>query len=547
MQAQQALNSGRPGLFEIASKEVDTLDPGNPEIANMRGAVCAHAGNTVEAKRFFHIAIRRSPKEARFYANLARIHLDEGDHSNAEVYFGKALKHSPSSLPLQLTYCHCLLRSRKYEELIAILEPSLRKHPDIEELNIALYCAYNALDQQGEKGLPLLARVLARNPEHDEARFKLAQLCREEGRFNEAEEHLRKLLLKPKSRVEAYQMLTLIKRFSNPDDPDIAAMRALHAQSKQQGLHDRMGMSFALGKALDDLKQYDQAFEFFQEANDIRRKESNYDLKLAQAYLDKTIEVFTPELLSHPSDIEDGTPIFIVGMPRCGSTLTEQILAAHPDVVSRGECSLLEGPSLGKFHSADNPITLDRMGTFAPPEWGELGRTYLELVRRGDEATQHITDKSLQNIWLIGVIRCAMPHARIIHVKRRPLNSCLSMYKLEFQGEQIDFAYTLEELGNHYRMYQQVMQHWRDVLPDGAMYELNYEDLVTDQEGETRKLLEYCDLPWNAICLQFNKVENKVKTASIAQVRRPIYTDSLDPWRRYEKHLEPLIRILGTE
>jgi len=160
---------------------------------------------------------------------------------------------------------------------------------------------------------------------------------------------------------------------------------------------------------------------------------------------------------------------------------------------------------------------------------------------------RHITDKSLANIRFVGAIHCALPKARIVHVRRHPLDTCLSIYRLNIQGEAFDFGRDLEELGYYYQMYLKLMQHWRDTLPEGVMYELTYERLVADQKGETRKLLDACGLEWSDQCLQFQQARNAVRTASVAQVRRAIYTDSMAAWKRYEQHLAPLIHILGTD
>ena len=148
---------------------------------------------------------------------------------------------------------------------------------------------------------------------------------------------------------------------------------------------------------------------------------------------------------------------------------------------------------------------------------------------------------------MIGAIHCALPKAKIVHVRRHPLDTCLSIYKLPLVGQHYGYGYDLGELGRYYQMYLKLMQHWRDTLPAGVMYELDYEDLVANQERETRKLLDYCGLPWNEACLQFSKAKNVVRTASMAQVRRDIYSDSVAAWKRYEKQLKPLIRILGTK
>lgn len=544
--AQQAMAAGQLDLFESACRSADKLQPGHAEVASMRGVVYAQIGRLHEAHRAFETASLSEPDQPRHFANLAKLQLAMEDYYNARSNYGKALALEPDSLPLQLAYAHCLIHFHQYEEAAAILEPAAERHPDNNTIRIALFCAYDNMNGYEARARQLIEQVLDAEPDNAEARMKLAQLDREEGHLDRAREQLQQLLSRPDQQISALQLLSPLKRYSDAEDPEIQLMQRLYDQSATNS-DQRMKVSFMLGKARDDLKQYDEAFEYYNEGNRLRRKNCDYNEQLALAYLKRTAELFTPELMKQTSEIEDGAPIFIVGMPRCGSTLTEQILAAHPEVISRGECGYLEEQSLAAFHSLDNPITLDRMAAFTPAEWRKLGETYLGLLRNGDNTVRHITDKSLQNIWLIGAIRCALPNARIIHVRRNPLNSCISMFKLNFTGAQLAYTYDLEELANYYKMYQQVMQHWRDVLPEGAMYELKYEDLITNQENETRKLLDYCGLPWDERCLQFNKVENKVKTASIAQVRKPIYTDSLETWKRYEQHIAPLIQALGTD
>jgi hypothetical protein len=199
------------------------------------------------------------------------------------------------------------------------------------------------------------------------------------------------------------------------------------------------------------------------------------------------------------------------------------------------------------FDSDEDPLTMERITSLSTDEWRKIGQAFLGRMKTGHEDALRITDKSLSNIRMIGAIHCALPHARIIHVRRHPLDTCLSIFKSNVRGALFEFGCNLEQLGRYYKSYLSLMQHWRTVLPKGVMYEIDYEQLVANQEDETRKLIDFCNLEWNDNCLEFHKTKNIVKTASIAQVRQPIYSDSMATWKRYERQLQPLIDILGPE
>jgi hypothetical protein len=206
----------------------------------------------------------------------------------------------------------------------------------------------------------------------------------------------------------------------------------------------------------------------------------------------------------------------------------------------------MEGIALARRHSDAAPLDLQRLVNFSSDEWGQVGVDYLEAVGR-DITTKHVSDKSLNNIRLVGAIHCALPKAKIIHVRRHPLDTCLSIYKNNLAGELFGFGSSLKDLGRYYQAYQQPMAYWWKILPAGVMLEVNYEDLVSKQEEQTRRLLEFCNLEWDDACMQFHQSRNRVQTSSVAQVRKPMYQDSVAAWQCYEKHLQPLIDILGTD
>jgi Sulfotransferase family len=240
-------------------------------------------------------------------------------------------------------------------------------------------------------------------------------------------------------------------------------------------------------------------------------------------------------------------PIFIVGMPRSGTTLMEQVLASHSKVFGAGELETFK-ELVGECAQRRKvpPAYPDLVALLPPEEMTELGRQYTTRVRALAPEAAHIVDKMPLNFLFVGLIHAAFPRARIINTRRDPLDNCVSCYSLLFTGAQ-PFAYDLAELGHYYRGYERVMEHWHKVLPPGILMDVQYEDLVDDLEGVSRRVLAHCGLDWEDACLDFHRTERTVRTASLMQVREPIYRRSIGSWRRYEKHLGPLCAALGID
>ena len=256
---------------------------------------------------------------------------------------------------------------------------------------------------------------------------------------------------------------------------------------------------------------------------------------------------FTPEffrsVVGHGD--ESWAPIFIVGMPRSGTTLMEQVLSSHSKVFGAGELETFK-ELVGECANRQRvpPAFPDLIALLPPEEMTALGREYTARVRVLAPEAERIVDKMPLNFLFVGLIHAAFPRARIINTRRDPLDNCVSCYSLLFTGAQ-PFAYDLTELGHYYRGYERVMEHWHAVLPPGVLMDVQYEDLVDDLEGVSRRVLAHCDLDWEEACLDFHRTERMVRTASLMQVREPLYRRSIGSWRRYEKHLGPLYEALG--
>ncbi len=300
---------------------------------------------------------------------------------------------------------------------------------------------------------------------------------------------------------------------------------------------------FALGKGLEDVGDYPRAFEHWLEGNALRRREVEYNETAYQRAFQAITERFDQSLLDRFGGVGDPSPvpIFIVGMPRSGTTLVEQILASHPQVQAAGELSHLHRVA-STVPDADGRVIAfpQSIARLDGDGFRRMGQAYLaSLPTLGDGKTR-ITDKMPTNFAYVGLLRLILPNARIIHTVRDPVDTCVSCFSRLFPAG-VTFSYDLAELGCYYRWYHELMEHWRTVLPAGAMLDVVYEDVIDDLEAQARRLIDYCGLPWDDRCLRFHQTNRPIKTASNVQVRRSLYRSSLARWRRYEAYLEPLL------
>ncbi len=540
-EAGQALSVGRKDICETVCGKIEAIWPDSPDLTNMRGVLASWAGEHDKAEAYFVRAFNAAPRRFEFCKNLATHYAHQNKPLDAARLYRHALNLKPSSLAIALVLARALIDLREYNEAHAVLEKVGRRYPNDVDVLMGLYFVYQHQDCYAE-ALACLDKVLGRSPDHEDANYQKARLLRANGDLVAAESAVRKTLSLNPFRAEAGNVLGSLKTFAAEDSDDIALFQAIYDHA-DPGSCDRKLICFSLGKIMEDLHEADQAFAYFREGNDIRHRSSRYDANVELTHIQGIMQYYTPEVFERNSGLMDETPVFIVGMPRCGSTLVEQILASHPDVSSCGELESVER-SLAVMDTPETPLTLERATAFSRDQWGVLGQNILRLLKKNSPDALRITEKSLTNIRLVGAIHCALPRAKIIHVRRSPMDTCWSIYKADIEGYLYDFAYNLGELGYYYRMYLRLMGHWRDVLPEGVMYELDYEHLVAHQEEEMRRLIDACGLPWDDRCLAFYETKNRVRTLSVTQVRKPIFSDSIDRWKRYEKHLGPLIKIL---
>ncbi|HHG89425.1 MAG TPA: sulfotransferase, partial [Devosia sp.] len=344
--------------------------------------------------------------------------------------------------------------------------------------------------------------------------------------------------------VRALDGLTRLNRFTSHDD-DIKNMEALF-ERKTLSAPEQMVLAFSLAKAFEDIGEYSLAFDYLQRGNSLNRKTFVFSKSAIDSLFSDIAEAFDAETFSKFSGAgnSDETPIFILGMPRSGTSLVEQVLSSHRDVTGAGELSIMNTIA-GRFVADPaKPDFGEAVARASLEKFGGLGRDYMEQLRRYSSSARFITDKMPGNSLYIGLIKLILPKAKIVHCRRNAADTCLSIYKTHFSSGGLHYAYDLDELGHYYRHYEKLMEHWHQVLP-GFVYDLNYEDLIGDQRAETERLLDWCGLDWSEDCMNFFNTKRLVNTASIAQVRQPVYSSSIRLWQKYGSALNPLLEALG--
>ena len=367
-------------------------------------------------------------------------------------------------------------------------------------------------------------------------------------RAEEAIDELHEALRLDPHYVAAYTVLGGLSRESRYrfSGDEVLQMQALLRAAPASAVSDRIRLNFA-----DKAGQYDQAFAHYREANDLKQQQNiqygvAFDVQKHHAMIDDRIRACTPEhfarvaAFGHPAEM----PVFVVGVPRSGTTLVNHILSAHPLVTATGE--LMDIPNLVAEVPRMQPTSgglRELLQQVSRQTVHTLADRYLWRLQELGDGAPRVTDKLPENYLYLGFIATLFPKAKVIHCRRNPLDTCLSCYMQDFHG--LHFTTTLQSLGLYYQEYQRIMAHWRSVLPL-RMYEVQYEDLLERQEEVSREMIAYCGLQWDDACLSFHKNPRRVHTASNLQVRQPLYKTSIERWRRYEKHLGPLMESLGS-
>lgn len=517
------------------------VNPANVATWCNRGNALQALGRTSEAVESFRRAVALNPGLAEAHFNLANALHKLDRNEEAVSHYRRAIALRPGMPASYVNLGRALLALNRWEEAAQVSEQALRLDPASVLGHAHLGAALYELGRY-DVSLVHLDKALELDPNCSVALREKGRILSIQGRMEDARAVLERAIEIDPREPKHYIILGHLKRFK-ADDPFIPVMEDFLSAPALAEV-TRIELHFVLGKVYRDIGQHVASFDHLLKANRLARRQIEYDEAYTLELFERIKRVFTPELLAAKSGSGDPSdqPIFIVGMPRSGTTLIEQILASHPRVHAAGERKDLSTALASVI--GDTRLFPDIVPDMTPEQLKDIGSGYMASMTKSIAGMVRFTDKLPGNFARAGLVRLALPNARIIHARRNPVDTCLSCFSLRF-GEPMPFAYDLGELGRFYRAYESLMEHWRQVLPADAMLEVQYEDVVADLETQARRIVAYCGLEWDDACLAFHKTERPVLTASLAQVRRPIYKDSVERWRPYEKHLGPLLEALG--
>lgn len=473
------------------------------------------------------------------YETAVMLHR-QGRYAEAEQHYRATLAVLPDHPEVFYGLGLVCLKTGQIDEAAHRFEQVLAATPDHAGALMGLGDALAANGRQDE-AVAVFHRLILAEPSNAAAHFALGQVQKQLGAFVESRQAFARAVALSPTNPTFHYALAESAPFT-ADDNRLAPLEVLARDETGFSERQKAELHFALFKAYDALKRPEDAFAHLEKGNRLYRALVPYDeaevwdffRTLKQTYTRATVAKFAGA--GHPSDV----PVFVVGMPRSGTTLVEQILASHPDVHGAGELLFVQDLILGGFAGRDYPAGLAALG---PEGLKRFGGYYAVRLAALAPTAKRIVDKLPANFRHLGLLHLALPRARFIHVSRDARDTCFSCYTQMFAGG-LNYAYDLGELGRYHKAADDLMAHWREVLPEGALLDVRYETLVADFESEARRLIAFCGLPWNDAMLRFHKTRRAVRTKSEFQVRQPLYTTSIGRWRPYERWLAPLFEAL---
>ncbi len=487
-----------------------------------------------EAIQFCLQLIAARPTFADGYFLLGLSEANAGRLANATEAFEQAVRLTPHPEYLG-QYAKCLVLTRRDSEALRAADRAASLQPTDAVTLDTIGCVYSRIGAH-ERAVPLFQSAVRRQPKHPQMRFNLASSLGFIGRFDEAAEHYEQIVASNPYFVQAHSALAALKK-QTADSNHIARLEKL-VPGARDGI-DALHLRHALAKEYEDLGDYDSAFRHLDEANRRRKSELGYTIEMDRPIFERLMQDFArADYFPAGSSVED-RPLFIVGLPRTGTTLTDRILSSHPEVESAGELQAMP-IAVKRLSASDSRRALDlpTIDAAGAIQCHELGRYYVDLAASHRRGKPRFIDKLPLNFFNVGFIARALPRARIVCLRRHPLDSVWSNYKHLFATNfsYYNYSYDLLDTAAYYVLFDRLMKFWQQLFP-GRILELQYEALVEDLEGESRRLLDHCELEWTDECLRFYENESAVATPSAVQVRRPIYRTALGRWRAYERHL----------
>ena len=518
-----------------------------PEAYNNMAAILRARDEFLEAEHAYRRAISLKPRYIEAYGNLAALLAQCDRDDEALRVLAQAIEINPKHVPTLLQIARHQLNKANYVQAEQACRLALQEDPNNANAHALLGEVLHETDRFPE-ALESFETALTLKPDYIEAHNHYGVCLKSVGRLEEAREQFLKTIELNPWAFGCYANLADLEKYT-PDNPRFRAMEAIMKDASDPTNEAYMALHFGLGKAYEDVGEYDKAFSHFQTGATMKRAKLKYNEEEAFGFFDAIRETFNsnffanPPFEGNPSEV----PVFIVGMPRSGSTLIEQILSSHPQTCGAGEIKEFSRrltalrsrfPTLPKYPQIALKMNRDHYKIVADG--------YLSKLQNYSTEALKVTDKLLTNYYFVGMLHIAFPNAKFIHSKRNPVDTCLSAFTKLFKDD-MPHSYDFGELGRYYKKYEELMAHWEQMLPPGVIKTVVYENVVDDLEASARELVEFVGLPWDPACLSFHESRRPVKTASVVQVRQPVYRSSVEKWRSYGSRLQPLVDALGYE
>ena len=518
------------------------IAPENPIFHHNLGKLQAQLGDSLSAARSYQRTLELDPQNMQCWVQLGDLLAEKGEYVHAEQCYANALKLDMNDEDNWMRLARCLRHQDRLDEAISVYLERLKRNPTNVRLLIDTGLALTKRGNlsQSAKALQEAVRL---DPSSAEAQYNLGVVHAELGDFEAAKQAYEESLRLDPASTQPYPNLAAIIRFKGGE--------ALIGEMERRSQDDAgdVNLHFALGKAHDDAGDYDASFAHYLKGNAQARTRLRYSTEAQWGFCRSVMQHFDRKTVSRlaKDGLDSKVPLFIVGMPRSGTSLVEQILASHPQVYGAGELTLLQRELMAALGASSLKslvgVDIGRFTAMPAEQRQAVAAKTLAAMRKLAPDAARITDKMPQNFLLLGLLHAFFPAAKIVHCRRDPLDTCVSCFTVLF-GDGQEFAYDLAELGEYYGMYAALMKHWEQVLPAGSLLTIDYEEVVTDIRKSAERLLAHCGLPWDEACVSFHETKRAVQTASVYQVRQPLYRSSVGRSRRFERHLGPLREAL---
>ena len=499
---------------ELLTKKLINNNPKVVFLYNLLGLVLAEQKKTDQAMKCYEKGISIDPNFGMIYNNIGLLLYKQKTDDNikkAENYFKKAI-----SLDKKISEPHNNL-GHLYDYL--------------DKVEDAIDCYKKAIDI---------------NPKFSYAHHNLGLAYVSIGKFNEAKKHLKESIKLNPNFIITHRSLSRITKYTENDE-HFMELKKIYSNTNIDDKEKRIELGFALGKAYEDIKNFDKSFAHYKEANSLHRKKIDFSLKLEKEKFEEIKSTYNKKLFDKykNSGSTDSSPIFIIGMPRSGTTLIEQILSSHSKVFGADELEFIPNLIGKNFGDKNLRLFFEGIVNYDKDNFKKIGEEYIAKMKAISNNSKRATDKLPINFLYIGFIKLILPKSKIVHCYRNPKDNCLSVFKNYFSGMKIKFAYDMSEVVEYYNLYNDLMKYWNNLLPD-FIYNIKYESLISNTKTVIQNLLENCDLDWTNDCLNFHNNKRRIKTSSDAQARNKIYSNSIDSWKNYEKYLNEYFTKLGN-